>query len=229
MRWFNDYLSVGRQLVVSSLFAVVACVLLRMTHPSIVGQLEMGLMSYVAVAWTGVVGANCAYWIIVLSDLARRILRMKDLRLVWHSPASTAGLALLSGAFGFTTLATLVAMAGVEVLALGASTYGDSPVLSALTTVIPIIAGCLSLAAGIMPHWWLYRAVRDARRASLAVLLPFTGDDPLTSVDSAQPARSTVDLYRLVETSPGLPFSTGAIVQYAAAVLGTLVAYFLGR
>jgi hypothetical protein len=226
--WLAKAMSWRRQGLLSVLFGLIACLLLRIAEPEIRTQLEINFPSYVAVAWTGMIGGNCVYWLVALSDLVRRILRLPDLSLIWHSPASTPAIAQLSGGFAFMTMATLAAFVCVEVLAVRSAAYGQSNVLTSLTTVIPVLAGVGALVVGILPHWWLYSAVRDGRRAALRALLPLAGDRVPTTTEQAALVRDNVSLYREVETSPSLPFSTAAMVQYAAAVLGTLVAFLLG-
>lgn len=228
-RSFAGTFSRPRQITVSVICVVAGCLLLRLVQSSIENELEMGPMSYVAVGWTAALAGNCAYWLVVIPELARRILRQPDVTLIWHSPASTPGIVHLSSGFGFCTLSALGVAVGLDVLALRASRYGDSEVLAVLSATFPVIAGLAALTVGILPHWWLYLTVRDARRRALATLRPLTGDAAPITAEQVARAHAQVELYRLVETSPGLPFSTASMVQYAAAVLGTLVAFFLGR
>lgn len=227
--WFARASTSGWQVLSSVIFSILACLALRLIAPSIKGELEIGLLSYVSVGWTAAIFGNCVYWLVIVPELARRILRLPDLNWVWHSPASTPGVAQLSSVFGFSTIMALVVAVGAQLLALHASRYGDSGVLSASSTIFPIAGGMLALIVGILPHWWLYLAVRDARRAALRKLRGLTGRMTPESAQDAQAVQSHVELYRLVESSQGLPFTTTAMVQYGAAILGTMLAFFLGR
>jgi hypothetical protein len=67
-----------------------------------------------------------------------------------------------------------------------------------------------------------------ARRATLACLRELVAPTPPANRQDVDRYAATIELYRLVEMSPGLPFNTTAMVQYGAAVLGTLLAYLLG-
>jgi hypothetical protein len=226
--WLAAALSVKRQIAWSVLVAAAALILLRLTQPAVEANLEMSLVSYVAVAWTGAIGGNSIYWLIALSEFGRQVLLRRDLNLVWHSPASTPAIAELSDTFGFLTMAGLVMFIALELLNYAASQYGASNVLSALSKLFPVGAGIAILSAGLMPHFWLYQTVREARRSTLRVLRSLTGDEPPDTPDSLARLQGSIELYRLVETSPGLPFSTASMVQYGAAVLGTILAFFLG-
>jgi hypothetical protein len=227
--WLAAALSARRQLVFAALSAAAALILLGLTQPAIEARLEMGPVSYVTMAWAGLIGGNCFYWLVTLSEFGRRVLGRRDLNLVWHSPSSTPAIAQLSDMFGFLTLVVLIVFVAMELFNYAASRYGSSAVLSVLSDVFPVGFAVAALLAGLMPHFFLYRTVRDARRSTLRALLPLTGDRPPSTPDAAALLHERIELYRLVETSPGLPFSTASMVQFAAAVLGTLLAFFLGQ
>jgi hypothetical protein len=227
--WFGRTLSVPRQAACSAAFAVIACVLLRLTEPAIQQQLEIGPTSYCAVALTGMIAGDSLYWLVVMSEFSRRLLRRPGLNVVWHSPASTPGLTMLSDAFTSLTVAVLAACLGAEVLALHAGRYGHSAVLATISNIMPVFASAGALLAGILPHAWLYLAVRDARRSALDRLRPLIDNEPPGTEEKVERLHERIELYRLVETSPGLPFNAASMVQYAAAVLGTLLAFVLER
>lgn len=230
-RWLWRALGRWRQVFFSFLMAAGSCTLVACAEPAIAGALEIGPVSYVAVGWTAFIAGSEAYCVVVVSRLGHQILRQRDLNLVWHSPASTPGIAQLSSGYAYGTSAILVLAIAVEGLALRISTYGDSAVLNTVSIAFPIAAALAALIFGVLPHWWLYLAVRDARRQVLRRLsLPAALPDTAAEVADAQ---AKISLYRMVESSPGLPFSTASMVQYAAAVIstliGTLVAIVLGR
>jgi hypothetical protein len=230
-RWLWRVLGRWRQILFSLLVAAAAAVLLGYARPAIEGQLELGLVSFVSVAWTGFIAGDATYCVVVMSRFGRRLLRLRDLSLVWHSPASTPGIAQLSSGYTYGTSAILVIAIAVEVLALKVSMYGDSVVLNTISITFPVAAALAALIFGVLPHWWLYRVVRDARREVLRRLSP-PAALPSTAAQVAD-AQAKISLYRLVESSPGLPFSTASMVQYSAAVIstliGTVLAILLGR
>jgi hypothetical protein len=226
VRWLTKTLGLWRQILFSVLAMVGACALLALAQPAIEDALEIGPVSYVAVAWTAYIAANDAYWLIVVARLGRRILRLRDLNLVWHSPASTPGIVQLSSAYTFGTTIILFLAIGVEVLALRVSAYGDSAVLRSVAITFPVVAALAALIFGILPHRWLYLAVRDARREVLRQLASSSGTTPVTAAEIPR-AQGKISLYSTVESSPGLPFSTATMVQYTAAVIGTLVGTLL--
>lgn len=229
LRWYVKASSRSRQYFVSAIFAAGAGIFLSAVQPALKIKLEIGPISYISVAWTAAIGANMGYWIIVNPEFIRRLLRLKQLNLIWHSPASTLVIVKLSRGFAFTAIAMLGAALTTELLAFRISHYNKSAALYGMTIFVPVLAGLFTLVVGLMPHWWLYAVVRDARRASLEALQRLIGNRPPNSPRAADHEQGLVELYRLVEESPGLSFSTVAMVQYAAAVLGSLVAYFLAR
>jgi hypothetical protein len=225
--WFSRVMGVWRQVIVPAVLVPLACLLLALAQPAIANRLEIGPVSYVSVAWTAFIGASGCYWLVMLAELGRRMLRVKDLNLVWHSPASTPGIARLSLGYTVGTAGILAVAVGVELLALQVSTYGDSPVLRTISLVLPFAAALAALVFGILPHWWLYLAVRDARRRVLKQLSPLINGPSLSGSRQIAETTERVNLYRLVETSPGLPFSTTSMVEYSAGVLATLIGTLL--
>jgi hypothetical protein len=226
LRWFDATLRRGRQILVATLATAGGCALLYFAQPAIENRLEIGPMSYASVGWTAFLVGNAAYWLVAVSRLSRRILRFRDLSFIWHSPASTPGIVQLSRGHTFGTAVILLLAVGVELLALRIATYGQSPVLETVSIVLPIVAALAALIFGALPHWWLYLAVRDARQQVLRRLAPLSAQPPTTAREIAE-AQGRVGLYSMVESSPGLPFSTGTMVQYAAAVVSTLVGTLL--
>lgn len=227
--WYINATSRGKQYLTSIVFSASSCVFVYFVSPALKAKLEIAPVSYVAVGWTAAIGANMVYWVVVNPELIRRVLKLEDLNLVWHSPASTPAVAKLSAGFGFTAMAILGAAVTTEFLAFKLTRYGSNPALDGAAIFVPIMTGVLAIFSGLMPHWWLYRVVRGRRRSTMEALSRLIRRNPPTSVKLVEQAKEVIELYRLVESSPGLPFSTAAMVQYAAAVLGSLVAYFLGR
>lgn len=229
LQWYAKTLAITPQLIASAAFAACGTIFLFLVSHTLSKKLEVTPLSYLGVAWTCALGANAIYWLIVNPEMTRRILRLQRLHLIWHSPASTPAIIKLSRGYGFCTSAVLVAALSTEFLALQISSYGTDGLLSALTIFVPSLTGAIALFVGLAPHFWLYGAVRNARQVTLSRLEVLIGKEPPSTRKAAERVHQHVELYRLVERSPGLPFSTAAMVQYAAAVLGSLVAYFLGR
>jgi hypothetical protein len=200
-----------------------------LAQPYVEGKLEIGFISYVSMFWSTFLGSSCAYWIGFFVMFAKHILVPGELRLVWHSPASTPGIASLSRGFAFSTSATLIALAAIEYLAVRVSSYGTGMTLTVVITAVPLVGVLGFLVLGVVPHWLLFVVVREARMSALRRLVPLTGAAMPTNSKDISLRSPMVDLYRLIETSPGLPFSTSAIVQYAAAVLGAVLAFILTR
>jgi hypothetical protein len=226
LAWYSRTLSRRRQVIVSLTFTAIACTYVRLVQPVIATRIEISPISYVAVAWTAIIGSNMVYWLIINPEMIRRLLRLKGLNMIWHSPARTDAIERLSTGFAVTTVAWLAAALTTEFLAFQINHYGKSALLLSSTIIVPVVAGLLALVVGLMPHWSLYVVVRDARRRSLEFLSRAAGRRPPTSRDSIARVEGVIQLYRLVEGSPGLPFSN-AMVPYASAIVGSMAAYLL--
>ena len=222
-------LSVRRQLAFCILGAGASSTVFWLVQPYVEAKLEIGFISYVSMFWSTFLGSNCAYWIIFFVGFARRVLVPGEVHLIWHSPASTPGIAALSRGFAFSTAATLVAFATIEYLAVRVSSYGNGEALQVVINVVPLVGGLGFLALGVVPHWLLFVSVRHARMSALRTLVPLTGTSMPTTAKGIERRLAIVDLYRLIESSPGLPFSTSAMVQYVAALLGAVAAFIIAR
>jgi hypothetical protein len=75
---------------------------------------------------------------------------------------------------------------------------------------------------------WVWLAMVRHKRATLEII-----DKQMPSLGSGVSVRNPaveklVVIYQSVATAPALPFSTSAMVQYGAALSGSIVAFFVG-
>jgi carboxymethylenebutenolidase len=227
--WLFSTFSIRRQLIASAAGTALAFSILASQAHFLEVHIEINWISYVTVSWVGAVTGAVSYWVCIALLLAKKLLQPRDLHLVWHSPASTPGLWWLSDGYMFGAWALLLVFIGAEFLTLKVPGRQSGEFWRTFTDVVPIVGGALVLMMGLLPHWWLYSKVKQGRREVLAQLLPYTDVDWDKNIPEALSRESYVELYRLVETSPNLPFSTTAMVQYIAAVVGSVIAYFLSR
>jgi hypothetical protein len=93
----------------------------------------------------------------------------------------------------------------------------------------------LSLWAGVVSQGWIYTVIRRFRLRlmdELAAAEGFTlsGDVPadVAALAGGRPGvAERLSVYDVIAAAPGLPFGTATVVQYLAAVAGSVVGFLL--
>jgi len=232
LAWWSGRLDLRPQLVASLAGAVGSVALLRVLTPEVATHLRINVVSYLSVGWAGAVCGAALYWCLILTFLAWRIFVLDDLALVWHSPASGAAVRRLSMGYAFASAAVLMASVAAELLALKIPNRAESRLVGAVSLAFPFspfVAVSLTFAVGLLPHFWLRRAVVRRRDRSLVTISKLLPSDPPSDLAGLGEVSLGLEAYRRVETAPLLPFSTTTMVEYAAALLGSLAAFLLTR
>jgi hypothetical protein len=182
------------------------------------------------ITWTLVLTVNDSYWLIVPPLIAVRMLQCHDIRLRWNDPARTDGMRVLSEGFAYPAL--FVALAALAVTVPGLT---DHAIFGAYLPYLFAWLFILSLWNGAFTQACLYIIVR---RFKLRILDELASDGRLM-LSAAQAGDihniladgrnipDRVSVYQVISTSPGLPFGTGSMVQYVAALGGSLAGFLL--
>jgi hypothetical protein len=182
------------------------------------------------ITWTLTLTTNDAYWLLVPPLITLRMLKCHDIRLRWNDPARTEGVRTLSE--GFVYPAFFVALGALAVTVPGLmdhQIFGHYLIYLFLWLII------LSLWNGVFTQACLYAIVR---RFKLRLLDRLTSDrkfvfaanenislDRVVFSESYDSNRLT--MYNVIAAAPGLPFGTGIVIQYAAAILGSIAGFVL--
>ncbi|WIM98929.1 hypothetical protein ACTOB_002551 [Actinoplanes oblitus] len=182
-----------------------------------------------AVAWTLLIVGNDIWWLLVPPLIIIRIAGRDDLNLIWHDPARTPGIRTFAEGYGFSALfliagAVFVVLPGVPWHPLFDNAFAKW-VYAALLL--------LSLWIGAMTQTLIYMLTR---RKKLAVMRYMEVDQDLLWPQERfmRPARrNTTELadsltaYAAVAAAPNLPYGSAVVVQYVAAVVGSVVGFIL--
>lgn len=190
---------------------------------------QTSLTSYLCAAWTTAVGVNATHWLYIVTGVARRIYRCRDLNLRWQDPASTPGMRTLAEGYGVSALFLLAGVVTIAVMAFWLPDSIDRANTRLVFDVVFGVAVLLSFRVGPYAFFWLYAVIRRDKRRTLAVIQQRMPDlRRLAATGAPAPDLGWSEAYRMVNSAADLPFRTSIFVQYSAVLLGAVLA-FLGE
>lgn len=221
--WLSRWMSPLRQGAGVIGGIIVGTGFLWLVAPSLEGELEVAPFSYIAASWLTFLGANDVYWLMVMSFLPLH-LKTAKLRLTWHEPAYTPGLLRLVNGYFFSGIALLLGVLAAEGLAFMIPTVEKNLVLAFARIAFPVVAGIIGIAIGIHPFLAIRRIVQQHRFQVMKTLASELHEEPRSKVDIRR-----ADLFTRIRKSPLLPLRTAFLVEYSAAIVGSLVAYSIAQ
>lgn len=215
------------QATLPTLFALLPWVVpLAAGSPSLSSAASVALAANLT--WTLFLLGNVTYWLIVPPWLVVRMWSWPTLALRWNDPARTPGLRALSEGYAYPALFLALAAGAVTVPGLlGVPLFGP---------YLPYIYGLLVLLSawvGVATQAFIYAIVRRFR---LRVLDQLADNErfSLTERRSAEIATraeldlsNTLTVYGSIASATGLPYGTALVVQYVAAVAGSVTGLLL--
>ena len=221
-KWLARFMSYRRQLLIPIAGAVSGPIFLYFIRHEIERTIALAFPSYLLVSWTSFVGGNVAYWLWVAPGLAKQLHRCQNINLRWQDPA-----ALLDPANGrwvwysryVSACRTLPWRTGFwlpKVL----NAPGEVYLLFAFFGV----AVCTSIRVTVVPMTWVWIMVTKRKRAAMAIIDQKLPDLGAPDAKSAA-IEKWITIYQAVSNAPALPFSTGAMVQYGAAMAGSIFGF----
>ncbi|MBL7628690.1 hypothetical protein I7412_16335 [Frankia sp. CN6] len=182
-------------------------------------------------AWSMLFLGNVSYWLIVPPIMAILMRKCTDLSLRWNDPARTPGIRTLSEGYAYSAIFLALGAFAVTLPGL----FGGSPLLG---SYLPYLYGLLlglSLWVGAFTQFMLFTITRRFR---LRMMDTLAGNDAyllsevrateiFEKVRASENAPSTRAAYDMFAGAPSLPYGTGLIVQYAAAIFGSVVGFLL--
>ncbi|GAA1995322.1 hypothetical protein [Catenulispora subtropica] len=189
-----------------------------------------GIVVLLNCTWALMLLANVSYWLAVPPLLVLRLRSSREIRLRWNDPAHTTGIRTLSEGYAFP--AVFLALAAFAVTVPGTLSH---PLFGPFLPYLYLWLLILSLWVGIATQLSLYAIVRrfrisilDALAANRGLLLAENQSAALPSlIECDDQLSATLSIYGSVAASPGLPYGTALVVQYVAAVVGSVVGFLL--
>lgn len=186
------------------------------------------ILLLLTVTWTGLILGNDSYWLLVPPWLVIKLRSCRELAFRWNDPARTPGIRTFSEGYAYSAMFLALGAAGVTLPGLlGYDLFGPS---------LPYLYGLLltlSLWVGVATQATIYSMVRRFRLAVLDELASnrrflLTEKESITLVDQLRGDPSVaLTVYGSIAASPGLPYGTALVVQYLAAVIGSVVGFLL--
>ncbi|WP_157734899.1 hypothetical protein [Pseudofrankia inefficax] len=186
----------------------------------------------VNLAWSMSFLGNVGYWLIVPPIMVIFMRRCTDLSLRWNDPARTPGVRTLSEGYAYSAIflalgALAVTLPGLFVSARLFAGY--------LPYLYGLLLG-LSLWVGAFTQFMIFTITRRFRLSVMDALVEGDAyqlsearamEEIFEKVRVSENSPSTRAAYDMLAEAPSLPYGTGLIVQYATAILGSVVGFLL--
>jgi hypothetical protein len=190
-----------------------------------------GVLVLLNSTWSLALLGSVSYWLFVPPVLVIRLRACREVRLRWNDPAHTPGIRTLSEGYAYPAI--FLALAAFAVTVPGVVHH---PIFGRLLPFLWLWLVILALWVGVATQLSLYLIVR---RFKLRVLddLAEDGSGLMLAehqsrgigalVRRDQELGAVLSVYGSVTAAPGLPYGTALVVQYIAAIIGSLVAFLL--
>lgn len=216
-----------RQIALPTLFAALPFIIALTAGREGLRTTPFPALVVINVAWSMFWLGNVSYWLLVAPLLLVRLRHSDQLALRWNDPARTPGVRTF--AEGFTYPALFIALGAFAV------TVPRLFDLELFGVFLPVIYGwliLLSLWVGVATQVNLYLIIRRYKLRVLDELCAarsFTVAEDETRIIPRRLRRTPSTLptvlacYDTVAAAPILPYGTGLVVNYVAAVLGGII------
>lgn len=182
-------------------------------------------------AWSMSFLGNVSYWLVVPPIMVILMRKRADLSLRWNDPARTPGVRTLSEGYAYSAI--FLALAAFTVTLPGL--IDKAPTLG---KYLPYLYGLLlglSLWVGAFTQFMIFAIIRRFRLRMMDTLAggeayqlsEIRATEIFEKVRVSEESPSTRATYDMFAGAPSLPYGTGLIVQYATAILGSVVGFLL--
>ncbi len=225
IKWIDRWLSSKRQMVLPLFGALASPIVLGFVHSSVSKHLPVGLVSYLAISWTGFVGGSVLYWLWVVPGLPRQLALAGNLNLRWYDPSSTPALRTVARSLGIASIFNLMGAVSIVIFGFVLPQLLTVPSLAFVVDTFFVVSIATAVRVAIYPIIWYYRIIvtkKDEVLVQIEREIPKLSD----AMRSSEWLTSSValTLHRDVAATPDFPFSTVSMVQYTAALCGAIAA-----
>lgn len=222
--WIRRRLGPFKQLVGCAIFVATVVTVREFDSTSS----HVSLLSQIVVGWSVAIGTNTLYWIVTWAEGPVRLYRCTSLKLNWYDAARTPGMRCLQRIYSFIAMALGVGVLAAEGFSLLVADKYGSALPPTFWAFLPVALAALALYAGAGPFFFLFLIIRREREAVLRRIGRQL--DRFTSEQLDQPSvKSFLDSYSHVSAMSTWPLTSATVAEYVAAVVGSLLAYALGR
>lgn len=228
--WLANSMAHRRQSILPIIGATLGPAFLSAIQNQLNAIIKIAPTSFLIVAWTGFIGGNVLYWLWVAAGVAKQIQRCPQLSLRWHDPANTPGLRLLGEGYFLSALFLLAGVITISVLGFWLPRVVEIPALLWLLYSFFALSVLTSLRIMAIPFYWIWRIVTHAKARTLNYIANQL-ELPELYLSTKLPTSTgqLISVYQAVSVSQNLPFSTVVVIQYGAALAGSVVAFVAGQ
>lgn len=220
-------------LITSSALLVLAFLLV----PRAWAFLPSNILSWVSVGELLVIAGSVLYFAIAVPGILTRFVRgrRRSLRLFKLDPAATPGLRLLADMVTLSSIFLLIAMLFLTGLAFYVR-YSNHELPAYMQSSLPIMAAVIfvllvriALVPTIQLHWIVLRDRTERMHVLNSQLVRIDAELARRAGEPVVPAerRLLVEEFALLAKADNLPFRAESVAQFAAATIGSLVAFVL--
>lgn len=220
--WIDRRMSRTKQITTCAVLVAVV-VVAREIHSA-----HVSLMSQIFVGWSVAIGGNTLYWIISWAEGPARLYRCTSLRLHWYDSTRTPGIRSLQRIYSFIAITLGMGVFSAEGFSLLIAGKYGSAMPEVFWTLLPSGLAVLALYAGAGPFFFLYLIMRRERETVLRRIGERLDRFSSNQIDHPN-VRGIMESYAYISSLSTWPLTSSAVAQYVAAVVGSLLAYALGR
>lgn len=190
-----------------------------------------GILVLLNSTWSLALLGSVSYWLFVPPILVIRLRKCREVRLRWNDPAHTPGIRTLCEGYAYP--AVFLALAAFAVTVPGVihhPVFGNLlPFLWAWLVILALWVGLATqLSVYLIVRRFKLRVLDDLAADGHGLMLAEHQSRGLGAlVRKDQELGAVLSVYGSVTSAPGLPYGTALVVQYIAAIIGSLVAFLL--
>jgi hypothetical protein len=225
--WMRRWYSIPGQAISAIVLSGTGVLVLWLASPDVGPRLELGPVSYVAVAWTSATGGLVLYVFFMATLLSFEIGKCGPLDLHPWDPAATPGVRTLSRGYLYCLALLIVLAGGLETVATTVPGYHESQVLRAFTIGFAVFAVLCGLFVTLFPHAIIAHATYIRKIETITMIDAEIGDIRSSMHSDHGRLVTLVWLRAQVLGSPALPIRVPWLVPMLAALVGPLLAFLL--
>jgi hypothetical protein len=225
--WIRKWYSIPWQAMLAAVLAGLGVSVLRLAEPDVRPHLELGPVSYIAVAWTSITGALVFYVFLMATLLAVKIGACGPLDLDPWDPATTPGLRTLSRGYIYCLVLMIVLAGGLETAAIVVPGYRESMALRGFVVGFAAFTVLCGLFVTLVPHSVIAHLTWVRKMETLILIDGEIGD--IQSTMKSDHGRLAVLVWLRSQVLGGrvLPIRVPWLVPMLAALVGPLLAFVL--
>lgn len=235
--WSDRWMPRSRQLASFGAGLVGAALTDIPVAEALQSRLDLGVISYVQLAFTGALGASVAYFGAAALDLCRELVHLNNchrFKIRWWAPARTVSIERLSSLYRIGFAWTFIGALLFSPPVVWAYLTGHKSVIFLIAVLVALMGTFLIvLGIGWLPHYWLSQIIHKEKRkiidklASRVEMLPPLDDDAGWSTGTGIPQLPLVAIAMAMEGLDDVTYDLRYILRVTTAVALSILPYVI--